>query len=411
MKKGLIILASLLLGATWLQARTWVMCQGCPEGEMNQLIEKCNDGDTILVSGGRYEGGPYHINKSIQILGNGTPVFVGAGNHEIFVLQSDGIRIEGVQVENVRPNYLKDLAAIRVEKVRATVIRDVRIIRSFFGIYLEHCNGATIESNFISGDASDEASSGNAIHAWYCKNLLIRDNEMSNHRDGIYFEFVDSSEIKNNYSHQNLRYGLHFMFSNDDLYQSNTFVENGAGVAVMFSKRIAMYSNIFRHNWGSASYGLLLKEIYDGDIRDNVFKENSIGIHVEGSSRIKYFANEFVRNGWAIRMTGGCMENEIRGNNFYSNTLDLLMHGRVNDNNFDENYWSGYNGYDLNHDGIGDVPYRPVKLFSFLIDRTPESMILLRSLFVDLLNFAEKVSPIFTPAQVLDNKPLMKPLS
>ncbi|MDH3246349.1 MAG: hypothetical protein OEM26_17120, partial [Saprospiraceae bacterium] len=103
MKKGLIILASLLLGATWLQARTWVMCQGCPEGEMNQLIEKCNDGDTILVSGGRYEGGPYHINKSIQILGNGTPVFVGAGNHEIFVLQSDGIRIEGVQVENVRP--------------------------------------------------------------------------------------------------------------------------------------------------------------------------------------------------------------------------------------------------------------------------------------------------------------------
>jgi nitrous oxidase accessory protein len=387
------------------------MCQGCPEGEMNQLIEKCNDGDTILVSGGRYEGGPYHINKSIQILGNGTPVFVGTGNHEIFVLQSDGIRIEGVQVENVRPNYLKDLAAIRVEKVRATVIRDVRIIRCFFGIYLEHCNGATIESNFISGDASDEASSGNAIHAWYCKNLLIRDNELSNHRDGIYFEFVDSSEIKNNYSHQNLRYGLHFMFSNDDLYQSNTFVENGAGVAVMFSKRIAMYSNMFRHNWGSASYGLLLKEIYDGDIRDNVFRENSVGIHVEGSSRIRYFANEFVRNGWAIRMTGGCMENEIRGNNFYSNTLDLLMHGRVNDNIFDENYWSGYTGYDLDHDGIGDIPYRPVKLFSFLIDRTPESMILLRSLFVDLLNFAEKVTPIFTPAEVLDNKPLMKPLS
>ena len=105
------------------------------------------------------------------------------------------------------------------------------------------------------------------------------------------------------------------------------------------------------------------------------------------------------------------MANEIKGNNFYSNTLDLLMHGRVNDNSFDENYWSGYTGYDLNRDGIGDTPYRPVKLFSFLIDRTPESMILLRSLFVDLLNFAEKVSPIFTPAQVLDNKPLMKPLS
>ena len=30
------------------------------------------------------------------------------------------------------------------------------------------------------------------------------------------------------------------------------------------------------------------------------------------------------------------------------------------------------------------------------------------SLFVDLINFSEKVSPIFTPKNVLDNQPLMK---
>ena len=59
----------------------------------------------------------------------------------------------------------------------------------------------------------------------------------------------------------------------------------------------------------------------------------------------------------------------------------------MNDNKFDGNYWSSYSGYDLDKDQIGDVPYRPVKLFSYVVNRTPETIILLRSLFVDLINF------------------------
>ena len=52
---------------------------------------------------------------------------------------------------------------------------------------------------------------------------------------------------------------------------------------------------------------MLLKEIYDAEIRDNVFLENTIGIYVEGSTRIQYQHNEFNRNGWAIKMSGGCL--------------------------------------------------------------------------------------------------------
>ncbi|MDH3651711.1 MAG: nitrous oxide reductase family maturation protein NosD, partial [Saprospiraceae bacterium] len=366
MKKALFIL--ILISLTHIAlGRTWELCLSCPESNLNALVARVANKDTILILKGEYRGGPYFIDKPITVLGKDYPVFRGSGDHEIFVLQAPGIIMEGIQIENVRPNYLKDLAAIRVEKVQDVELRNLRIIKCFFGIYLEHCGGGIIENNFISGDASDEASSGNAIHAWYCKNLTIRKNDLSNHRDGIYFEFVDSSRISHNVSYNNLRYGLHFMFSNDDAYQHNQFKRNGAGVAVMFSKRILMHSNLFEQNWGSASYGLLLKEIYDGDIRENVFRENSIAIHVEGSSRIQYLHNQFVRNGWAIRMTGGCMTNEITRNNFFSNTMDMLMHGRMNDNSFDQNYWSSYTGYDMDRDGIGDVPYRPVKLFAYLM--------------------------------------------
>ena len=41
-------------------------------------------------------------------------------------------------------------------------------------------------------------------------------------------------------------------------------------------------------------------------------------------------------------------------------------------------------------DGVGDVPYQPVKLFNYVVNRTPEAMVLLRSLFVDLLNFSKR---------------------
>ena len=80
----------------------------------------------------------------------------------------------------------------------------------------------------------------------------------------------------------------------------------------------------------------------------------------------------------------------------------------MNDNKFDSNYWSSYSGYDLDKDGIGDVPYRPVKLFSYIVNRTPETIILLRSLFIDILNFSERVSPVFTPDDLVDASPKMK---
>ena len=225
-------------------------------------------------------------------------------------------------------------------------------------------------------------------------------------RDGIYLEFADNCIIKNNVSSNNVRYGLHFMFSNNDIYQDNTFEKNGAGVAVMFSKKIKMYNNTFKENWGSASYGMLLKEINDAEIEGNLFEENTIGINIEGSNRINYKNNNFINNGWAIKVRGACYTNNFIGNNFLYNSFDISYNSKINDNVFDRNYWSNYTGYDLDKDGIGDVPYRPVKLFSYIVNRTPETIILLRSLFIDLIDFSEKVSPVFTPDNLLDNNPL-----
>jgi nitrous oxidase accessory protein len=172
-----------------------------------------------------------------------------------------------------------------------------------------------------------------------------------------------------------------------------------------------MHNNTFKLNWGSASYGLLLKEIYDAEIYSNLFEENTIGINGEGCTRINYTNNTFLRNGWAIKIAGACYTNIFKKNDFLHNSLDLAYNSKLNDNKFENNYWSEYSGYDLDNDGVGDVPYRPVKLFSYIVNRTPEALVLLRSLFVDIINFSEKVSPVFTPDNLMDANPIMKKIN
>jgi nitrous oxidase accessory protein len=201
------------------------------------------------------------------------------------------------------------------------------------------------------------------------------------------------------------------MFSNNDIYEDNEFTNNGAGVAVMFSKKIKMLNNVFKENWGTASYGMLLKEINDAEIKGNTFEKNTIGINIEGSNRINYMNNNFINNGWAIKVRGACYSNKFIGNNFLYNSFDISYNSNINDNTFDKNYWSNYTGYDLDKNGIGDVPYRPVKLFSYIVNRTPETIILLRSLFIDIIDFSEKVSPVFTPDNLMDNHPLIKKIT
>lgn len=380
------------------------------ELDLQQMISVASDHDTVSIAEGTYQISPVLIEKPITILGIGKVNLQSKFGDELLVIMSDSVNILNLSLNGVKTSYLKERSAIRVVKSKDFLIHGNEINNCFFGIYLEKASQGTVSYNRIAGVATTEAASGNAIHAWYCKKIIITDNYLSGHRDGIYFEFVDQSVVKKNISENNKRYGLHFMFSNNDQYLENIFRKNGAGVAVMFSKEIKMNDNQFTLNWGNSSYGLLLKEINDAEVIDNDFDHNTIGIFVEGSNRIKYHGNDFRGNGWSIKFSGGCSANEISGNNFINNSLDLVVSTKLSDNVIINNYWSDYSGYDLNHDNVGDIPHYPVKLFSYILDQVPEAIILMRSFFVDIMNFSEKVSPLFTPKEVFDSKPLMYPV-
>ncbi len=402
------MLLLLVFPARPILAGTVPVCPSCEVTTIGEGIAMAADHDTLMIGKGRYHEYNLVIDKPLTLIGLEYPTIDGGDQGEILTIIADQVTVQGLHIVNVGTSYTTDFAAVRVVESSDFVIRDMKLEQLFFGIYLEKSSRGLVEGNTINGDALEEFNSGNGIQLWHCRDVVVRDNTVRQVRDGIYLEFSDRIRIQGNRSTNNVRYGLHFMFSNNDSYEDNYFENNGAGVAVMFSKQIRMVGNTFRKNWGTAAFGVLLKEINDSEISRNLFEENTIGISIEGSNRIRYENNDFVKNGWALKVRGACYTNTFSGNNFLHNSFDLSYNSNLNDNRFEGNYWSGYTGYDLDKDGVGDVPYRPVKLFSYIVNRTPETIVLLRSLFMDIIDFSERVSPVFTPDKLFDTRPLMK---
>lgn len=367
-------------------------------------------GDTILLTAGVYYTNNVAITKPLTVIGQGKVVLHGQGKYEILTISGSGVKITGLELRESGYSSMNDMAAITIVDANNITIENNTFEQTFFGIHVANSRHFVIKNNTLRGVTRSEQTTGNGIHLWKCSNALIENNDASGHRDGIYFEFVNQSSIIRNKSHHNIRYGLHFMFSNEDAYTENEFAENGAGVAVMFSNRVTMTDNSFRNNWGAAAYGLLLKEISDSKIMGNTFFRNTVGIYMEGANRIEVTRNQFIGNGWAARVQASSSDNSLTSNNFISNTFDIATNGSLVQNIFAGNYWDKYEGYDLNRDGTGDVPYHPVSLYSMLIEQNSNSLILLRSFIVTLLDKAEKALPSLTPTDLNDAIPRMKKL-
>jgi nitrous oxidase accessory protein len=373
-------------------------------------LQITQNGDTVYVYEGNYKEGNIIIDRSIHFIGINHPVLDGQKKYEVISVKTSDVTVQGFYVCRSGYATLDDPGGIKVYDSHHVTISDNVLNDNFFGIYLQYCKNCVVKNNKIESFGVEEQQIGNGIHCWKSDSLQIIGNKIKGHRDGIYFEFVTNSIIWRNISRKNIRYGLHFMFSNNDAYISNVFKNNGAGVAVMFTNKVKMFNNVFSENWGDAAYGLMLKEISDAYISGNLFSKNTSGIYMEGTNRIKVDKNRFVANGWAMKIQASCMDNEITHNNFEGNTFDIGTNGSLVLNTFDSNYWDKYEGYDLNKDKIGDVPYHPLSVFSVIVEKNPPAMLLFRSFMVSLIDKSEKLMPSLTPDNFIDNTPLMRSL-
>lgn len=379
-----------------------------PAISVSDAVRVARPGDTIVVAAGIHREPTIVVDKPLTIIGQPGAVLDGSNATHILSIEADDVTVRGLTFQNVRLSHVEDRAAIRVGEVARCIIEDNRIERAVFGIYLSASRACRIAGNTLESVAASEESTGNGIHLWTARNIAIVGNRITGHRDGIYLEFAHGTVVVDNISERNLRYGLHFMSSDNCGYQKNVFSANQAGVAVMYTKRVTMLDNRFEGNWGPAAYGLLLKEIYDSRLENNRFERNTTALLADGAVRMQAHNNRFADNGWAVKLMASTVGATLTSNTFVGNSFDVATNSASSDTRLAGNYWDDYRGYDLGRDGIGDVPHRPVRLFSLIVEQHEPALALLRSPLVTVLDRAERVLPSLTPAMLADAQPLMR---
>ncbi|HRN52974.1 MAG TPA: nitrous oxide reductase family maturation protein NosD, partial [Gemmatimonadaceae bacterium] len=401
------LLAALTLAlAARLPAQELVVGDGAAFRTITAAVAAARPGSTIRVRPGTYREPTIVLRTpGLRLIGEGWPVLDGEGAREIVNIRADDITVQGFVLSNTGIAHMQDRAALRVVEAARCTVADNRFRDALFAIYLQRALDCTIRNNDIVGAGGGESNNGNGVHLWHSTGIKVIGNSITGQRDGIYFEFSRGAVAEDNRSEGNARYGLHFMFSDSCTYARNAFVANGAGVAVMYSKGITMERNEFRDAIGSAAYALLLKEITDGALVGNRFINSSTGLYLEGASRLDIRENEFRANGWAVRLMADALDNRFVGNRFIGNAFDVATNSRTVRSTFDGNWWDAYRGYDLDRDGRGDVPFRPVRFFALVVEKHPEALLMLRSPVTTVLDAAERVFPVLTPP-LADERPL-----
>lgn len=394
-------------------AHTLVVSPAGPLTSIAQALRMAVDGDVIEVHGGSYDEDVV-LDHSVQLLGLDNPMIRGRGDGSVIVVAADRCTVRGFTIEHTGSSLEDEDSGILL-KSRNNRVENNHLEDVLFGIYLYQSDGNYVEGNTVRGRAAhDFGDRGNGIHIWNSNYNTLEQNAVAGARDGIYVQNSYHNVIRFSQIHD-LRYGLHYMYSDDNDFEGNDFYNNVAGAAIMYSRRIHFRRNMFLHNRGFASYGILFQADEDCVAEENVIADNAIGIFMEALIRSTLKNNLIAGNDLAMRVFTSAAEDRFERNNVVENLSPMEVVGGHTDNSWNGstggNYWSDYDGFDLDGDGIGDIPYRIQNVFEHIEAQLPLLRLYLFSPAAQSLAVAERGFPVFETRQETDDRPLMRPVA
>jgi nitrous oxidase accessory protein len=375
-----------------------------------EAVASAKDGDAIHVHAGTYVG-QIILNKKLTLEGFGKPVLRGEGKGSVVVVVADNCTIKGFVIERSGGDLQQEDSGLLL-KSNNNLIEDNELRDVLYGIYLYHAEKNIVRRNEIHGRKELEVGErGAGLHLWNSPNNLLEENTVTEARDGMYIQTSQGNTIRNNRVF-NLRYGLHYMNSDDNKFEDNLFYDNVAGAAIMYSRRVEFRRNAFLHNRGFSSFGILFQDCDENIAEDNFIIDNAVGIFIEALRKSIFRRNVIAENDIALQMYSNADQIIFTENNFIENLSPLQLIGKHSNTRWQENgrgnYWSDYDGYDLDNDGIGDVPHKVQNVFEYLEGDYPRLRIYLNSAAAQSLATAEKTFPIIKGSAETDTAPLMK---
>jgi len=371
-------------------------------------VAAAKPGDTVKVQRGYYAE-RLVIDKPLSLIGIARSTLAVGETGDVIRVRSADVTIEGFIVRDSGADLGQQNAGIYVEPgADRVVIRRNDLTYNLFGIWLQTVKDPQVLGNLITGKRDlQSAQRGNGIQLYDTTGAQIVGNEISFARDGIYVDVSHHAVFRGNRTHH-LRYGAHYMNSNDNLWEGNESFLNRGGLALM-----GVRNQVVRNNraWGNTDHGIMLRTIQDSVIEDNVVAGNSRGLFVYDAEFNVLRRNLVMGNRVGVHLWAGSIHNDVDGNDFIRNR-EQIRFVASRDEEWGQrsgNYWSNYVGWDADADGFGDVPYEAADIVDRLVWKHPLMKLLLNSPAVQTLRLVARQFPLLRRPSVVDRHPRMRP--
>ena len=391
------------------QAGEWMVAAG--SDALSSTLEKAEPGDVVRLAKGDHPG-PITLSRPLTLMGEPGARVVGTGLGSVITVEAEDIVVSGLNISGSGSSHKDIDSGVRLEKTarRARVI-DNHLEGNLYGVDVHGAADAVVQGNVIIGrrDARMNAR-GNGVYVWNAPGAVVEDNQIRYGRDGIFVNTSHANIFRNNVF-EDLRFGVHYMYTRDSEVSGNVSRNNHVGYALMFSPNLLVRGN---RSIGDRDHGIMLNYAVDSVVEANLVRgggEKCLFMYNANKNRIA--GNRFEACPIGIHFTAGSERNQITGNAFVGNRTQVKYVGsRWLEWSADGrgNYWSDHSAFDIDGDGLADMPYRPNDLFDHILWTQPAARLLLGSPVVQLIRWTQSKFPALLPGGVVDSRPMMKPL-
>lgn len=387
-------------------AATIVSAGGPP---LQELLDAAAPGAVLRLQPGVY--GPVRITRPLTLEGEPGAELRGPGTGSTVTILAPDVTVRGLTVRGSGSDIEAMDSGVFVGKEGdRALVEGNRIEGNLFGVYLWGPKDAMVRGNEIIGRREDTRSeAGNGVSVWNSPGSKVVENDFRFGRDGIWV-ITSKQNVFSGNRMRDLRFAVHYMYTNDSEVSDNVSTGNHVGLAIMFSNRLKILRNLSE---GDRDHGMLFNYANHSTVEGNIVRDGGEKcVFIYNANFNRFLGNWFEGCEIGIHFTAGSERNEISGNAFINNrnqvkyvgtrSLDWSSKGRGN-------YWSDNPAFDLNGDGIADTAYRPNDIIDQVLWTAPAAKLLVNSPAVQVIRWAQSQFPALHPGGVIDSAPLMRP--
>lgn len=374
--------------------------------EIQAMLDAAAEGGEVVPPPGHYVG-HVEITRPVVLDGKDQVTIDAGGKGTVLVVRTNNATVRNLHLIGTGEDHNGEDAGIQIRGDN-NVVKDNRIDDALFGIDLQKSYHNVVRRNQISSKPLELGMRGDSIRLWYSDDNLLEDNEIHDSRD-----FVLWYAKRNRVTGTRMtggRYGMHFMFSADNVIENNHFVNNSVGISMMYDQGDVIRNNVISHSVGATGTCISMKEASAIVIEGNeiVYCATALAFDVspfQPDTQNIIENNRIAYNDIAIAFINDWERNVFKNNRMESNMTEVAVFGggSAKRNTWEGNSWDGYEGFDRNRDGIGDTPHRVWNYAGRVWMDVPNTRFFKGTAILEVLDFLDRLAPFSEPTLLLED--------